>query len=113
MVNRRLKTAQNEFCKQLFKDLPTSKEQWSFIKKRIAKERECLVIDKLVDGEREVENELDIENCLNKIFQKLGLYKGQYVSAPNISRIEVREKFCFRAVTLKELYDAIDALDNN
>ena len=35
------------------------------------------------------------------------------MSAPNISRIEVREKFCFRTVTLKELYDAIDSLDNN
>ena len=44
--------------------LPTSKAQWSFIKKQNGKERECLVIDKLVDGEREVENELDIANCL-------------------------------------------------
>ena len=35
------------------------------------------------------------------------------MSAPNISRIEVREKFCFRTVTLKELYGAIDSLDNN
>ena len=35
------------------------------------------------------------------------------MSAPNISRIEVREKFCFRTVTLKELYDAIDSIDNN
>ena len=113
LVNRRLKTAQNEFCKQFSKELPTSKEQWSFIKKRIGKERECLVIDKLVDGETEVENELDIANCLNRSFQKLGLYNGQYVSAQNISRIEVRENFCFRTVTLKELYDAIDSLDNN
>ena len=35
------------------------------------------------------------------------------MSAPNIWRKEVREKFCFRAVTLKELYDAIDSLDSN
>ena len=35
------------------------------------------------------------------------------MSAPNISRIEVTEKFCFRTVTLKELYDAIDSLDKN
>ena len=33
-------------------------------KKQNGKERECLVIDKLVDGEREVEKELDIANCL-------------------------------------------------
>ena len=59
------------------------------------------------------ENDPDIANCLNRSFQKLGLYIGQYVSAPNISRIEVREKLCFRTVTLKELYDAIDSLDNN
>ena len=74
---------------------------------------ECLVIDKLVDGKTEVEKELDIANCLNRSFQKLGLYNRKYVSAPNISRIEVREKFCFRTVTLNELYDAIDTLDNN
>ena len=87
LVNRRLKTAQKEFCKQFFKELPTSKE---------------------------VENELDIANCLNRslILQIVSIYNGQYVSAPNISRIEVREKFCFRTVTLKELYDAIDSLDN-
>ena len=30
-----------------------------------------------------------------------------------MSRIEVWGKFCFRTVTLKELYDAIDSLDNN
>ena len=45
--------------------------------KRIGKEGESLVVDKLVDGEREVENTLDIANCLNRIFQKLGLYNGQ------------------------------------
>ena len=96
-----------------FKELPTSKEQWSFIKKRICKERQCLVINKLVDGETEVENKLDIANCLHRSFQKLGLYNGQYVSAPNDSCIEVREKFRFKTVTLKELYDGIDSLDNN
>ena len=67
----------------------------------------------IVDGETEVENELDITNCLNRSFQKLGFNNGQYVSAPNNSSIEVRENFCFRTVTLKELYDAIDSLDNN
>ena len=86
LVNRRLKTAQNELCKQFFKELPTSKEQWSFIKKRIGKERECLVIDKLVDGETEVENELDIANCLNRSFQKLGLYYGQCERSKYFSR---------------------------
>ena len=89
MVIRRLKTAQNEFCKQFFNELPTIKEQWSFIKK-IDKERECLVIDKLVDGETKVENEFDIANCLNRSFKKLSLYKGQNVSAPNISCKDVR-----------------------
>ena len=77
------------------------------------KQRADYVIDKIVDGETEVENELDIANCLNRSFQTLGSYNGPYVSAPNVSRIEVREKFCFRTVTLKELYDAIYSLDKN
>ena len=84
--------------------------KWSFIKKKNGQERECLVVDKLVNGEAEVENELEFASCLNRSFKKLGLYKGQNVSAPNISRIEVREKFCFRTVKLNELYDAIDSL---
>ena len=113
LVNRRLKAAQNEFYKQFFNELPLSKEKWIFIKKTIGEERKSLVIDKLVDGERALENELDIANCLNRSFQKIGLYNGQYVSAPNVSRKEVRVKFCFRIVTLKELYDAIDSIDNN
>ena len=33
--------------------------------------------------------------------------------APNISRIEVRKTICFRTVTQKELYAAIDSIDNN
>ena len=37
--------------------------------KELAK-KGSLVIDKLVDGEREVENELDIANCLNRRVQK-------------------------------------------
>ena len=45
--------------------------------------------------------------------QKLSLDNRKYLSAPNNSRKEVREKFCFRTVTLKELYVAIDLLDNN
>ena len=47
-------------------------------------------------GETEVENELDIANCLYRNFQNLSLYNGQYVSTPNISRIAVREKLSFK-----------------
>ena len=111
LVTRRLKTAQNNFSKKLVKELPTSKKQRGFITKKLTK-KECLVIDKLVDGEREIENELDIVNCLNRGLQKLSFYIGKNVSAPNISCIKVREKFCFRTVTLKEFYDAICSLDN-
>ena len=64
-----------------------------FHQKTIGKERECLVIDKLVDGKKKVGNEFDIANWVNRSFQKLGLYNEQYLSAPNISRIEVRESF--------------------
>ena len=41
-----------------------------FHRKKIGKEREYLVIDKLVDGEREAENALDIANCLNRSVTK-------------------------------------------
>ena len=62
-------------------------------RQKTGKERECLVIAKLVDGEREVENELYIAICLKRSFQKLGFYNGQYLSTPNISCIEVRKNF--------------------
>ena len=84
-----------------------------FHKKRIGKERECLVRNKLVDGDREVEKKLEVANFLKRSFQKLGLYNGQNERVLNISRIEVRDKFLFRIVTLKELYDDFDSLDNN
>ena len=107
-----LKTAQNRFCKQFLNELSTNKEQWSIINKKIGKERECLVLDTPVDAEREVEHELGIGNCLNRSFQKLGSYNEQIVNAPNTSRKEIKEKFCVRTVTLKELYDAFISLDN-
>ena len=81
--------------------------------KKTWQKMECLVIDKLLDGKREIENEFDIADCLNRNFQKLGLYNEQNFSAPNISRVEIREKFCFITVTLKELFEAIYSLDNN
>ena len=55
-----------------------------FHQEKKGKKWQCLVIDKLVDGERETENELDISNCFNINFWKLGLYKGKNVRAPNI-----------------------------
>ena len=42
-ANRRLKTAQNEFCKQFFIEQPTRKEQLSFIKKELAKKGRVLL----------------------------------------------------------------------
>ena len=109
MVNKRLKTAQNKFCEQFLNELPTSKEQWSFIKKGNGKESECLVIDKLVNGERHLENELDISNCLNRSFQKLGVYNGQYVSAPNISRFRTITPGVFNAWSINAAKFAIRA----
>ena len=76
-----------------------------FHQEKNGKESQCLVIDKLVDAEIEVENELDIV--------KIGSYNGKNVSAPNTSRIKVRKTVCFRTVTQKELYDAIDSIDNS
>ena len=76
-----------------------------FHQEKNGKERECLVIDKLVDAEIEVENELDII--------KIGSNNGKNVSAPNTSRIKVKKTVCFRTFTQKELYDAIDSIDNS
>ena len=69
-------------------------------------------MDKLNNGEEKVEHELENASCLIGSIQKLGFYNGKNVSSLNISRIEVKEKFSFETVKLKELYDAIDATDN-
>ena len=109
-VNRKLKKAADDYTKNFFQQLPTSREQWKFIKNRINSNSQIEKIDKLREDSHFVEDDREIANVLNNCFARLGLYKGKDV-APNCSSLTFDgPEFSFRPVTRKELYNVIDNL---
>ena len=106
-VNRKLKKAADDYTKNFFQQLPTSREQWKFIKNRINSNSQIEKIDKLREDSHFVEDDREIANVLNNCFARLGLYKGKDV-APNCSSLTFDgPEFSFRPVTRKELYNVI------
>ena len=109
-VNKKLKKAAGDYTKNFFQQLPTSREQWNFIKNRINSNSQIEKIDKLREDSHFVEDDREIANVLNKCFARLGLYKGKDV-APNCSSLTFDgPEFSIRPVTRKELYNVIDNL---
>ena len=109
-MNRKLKKAADDYTKNFFQQLPTSREQWKFIKNRINSNSQIEKIDKLREDSHFVEDDREIANVLNNCFARLGLYKGKDV-APNCSSLTFDgPEFSFRPVTRKELYNVIDNL---
>ena len=85
-VNRKLKKAADDYTKNFFQQLPTSREQWKFIKNRINSNSQIEKIDKLREDSHFVEDDREIANVLNNCFARLGLYKSKDV-APNCSSL--------------------------
>ena len=65
--------------------LPTSREQWKFIKNRINSNSQIEKNDKLREGSHFVEDDRKIAKILNNCFARLGLYKGKDVSTKHSS----------------------------
>ena len=113
LVNRRLKEAHNNFCIHFFQKLPTSKEQWKFIKQKTSPNERIVKVDEIRLESGEISREpKNIVNCLNRSFANLGVFRGLYIACkypdkPNIS------EFTFRNVTRKELHSVIDSLDDS
>ena len=113
LVNRRLREAHNNFCINFFQNLPTSKEQWKFIKQKTCPNERIVMVDenRLDSGEisREPKN---IVNCLNKSFANLGVFKNLDIACKYPDKLNIPE-FTFKTVTRKELYSVVDSLDDN
>ena len=109
-VNRKLKKAAYDYTKNFFQQLPTSREQWKFIKNRINSNSQIEKFDKLREGSHFFEDDRKIANFLNNCFARLGLYKGKDVSLNHFSLTFEGPEFSFRPVTRKELYNVIDNL---
>ena len=109
-VNRKLKKAADDYTTNFFQQLPTSREQWKFIKNRINSNSQIEKIDKLREGSHFVEDDRKIANILNNCFARLGLYKGKDISPNHSSLTFEGPEFSFRPVTRKELYNVIDNL---
>ena len=109
-VNRKLKKAADDYTKNFFQQLPTSREQWNFVKNRINSNSQIEKIDKLREDSHFVEDDRELANVLNNCFARLGLYKGKDV-APNCSSLTFDgPEFSCRPVTRKELFNVIDNL---
>ena len=109
-VNRILRKASDDYTKQFFENLPTSKEQWNFIKHKIYSNKHTEKIPKLKKGHNVISDEKSIANCLNKCFARHGLYKGKII-APKLPSFNFKgNEFNFRLVTRRELYKVFDKL---
>ena len=109
-----MKKATDDYKKKnIFQQLPTSREQWKLIKSRINSNSQIEKIDKLGEGSHFVEDDRKIANIFNNCSARLGLYKGKEVS-PNHSSLTFEEpEFSFRPVTRKEMYNVIDNLSEH
>ena len=47
LVNRRLREAHNNFCINFIRNLPTSKEQWKFIKQKTSPNESIVKVDEI------------------------------------------------------------------
>ena len=103
----------HNFLHEFLPNLPTSKEQWNFIKQKISPSKKNVKVDEiwLEIGEmsREPKN---IVNCLNRSFVNLGVFKVSNIACKYADKLNITE-FKFRTVTWKELYTAFDSLDDN
>ena len=79
-VNRKIRKASVDYTKQFFENLPTSKEQWKFIKNKNNSNKQTEKTAKLKEGHNVILIEKSIANCLNNCFARLGLYKGEIIA---------------------------------
>ena len=113
LVNRRLREAHNSFCINFFRNLPTSKEQWKFIKQKTSPNERIVKVDEIRLDSSEISREpKNIVNCLNRSFANLGVFKGLDFACKYPDKLSIPE-FTFRTVARKELYSVIDSLDDN
>ena len=112
LVNRRLREAHNNFCIKFFQKLPTSKEQWKFIKQKSSPSERVVKVDEIRLDSGEISREpKNIVNCLNRSFANLGVFKGSDIACNYPDKLNIPE-FTFRVVKRKEIYSVIDSLDD-
>ena len=113
LVNRKLKEAQDQFSEEFFKKIESSKEKWKFIEKKIGKKNNIPNISEVDENGRKTKDKKSIFNAFNRVFSKMGIYRGQIVPL-NVEKTERKfQEFNFRSFTLREIYKVIDNLDNN
>ena len=90
-VNRKLRKTSDDYTKQFFENLPTSKEQCKFIKNKINSNKQIEKIEKLKESHNVISDEKNITNELNNCFARLGLYKGKIIAPKLPSFLVLRE----------------------
>ena len=93
--------------------MPTSKEQWKFIKQKTSPNERIVKVDEIRLDSGEISREpKNIVNCLNRLFANLGVFKGLDIACKYPDKLNIPE-FTFTTVTRKELYSVIDSLGDN
>ena len=77
---RKIRKKFDIYTKQFFENLPTSKEQWKFIKNKTNPNKYTEKNAKLKRGHNVISDEKSIANCLNNCFARLRLYKVKMVA---------------------------------
>ena len=113
LVNRKLRDAHHKYSVNFFMQYETSKQKWNFTNKELANHKQGSDVSEIeIDGAKTVDKKA-ICNAFNKSFAEMGKYSGNFVPL-DIHRLDhCSEKFNFRVLTLKEIYKAIDNLENS
>ena len=98
LVNRRLREAHNNFCINFFQKLPTSKEQWKFIKQKTSPSERVVKVDEIRLDSGEISREpKNIVNCLPtkmKLAYVTPIFKkGDKLDSTNYRPISVTPSF--------------------
>ena len=113
LVNRKLRDVHHKHSVNFFKHYETSKQKWNFINKKLGSHKQGINVSEIeIDGAKTVDKKA-ICNAFNKSFAETGKYSGDFVPL-DIHRLDhCSEKFNFRVLTSKEVYKAIDSLENS
>ena len=83
----------------MLRKLPTSKEQWKFIKQKTSPSERVVKVDEIRLDSGEISREpKNIVNYLNRAFANLGIFKGSDIACKYPDKLNIPE-FTFRTVT--------------
>ena len=112
-MSRNIRDAHHKYSINFLKQCETSKQKWNFINKRLGNHKQGINVSEIeIDGAMTIDKKA-ICDAFNKLFAEMGKYSGDFVPL-NIHKLDhCSEKFNFRVLTLKEIFEINDSLENS